>query len=131
MGFGGDSEGVGGSRGESEGKVGRESRKGDGKKLEGVEKESERGKGVGKGSRKEVGGIRRKGKERKESVVGSRLSVWECRRHACFAPKDEQHRKEKSQVKCLIPVIRENKIKYFAKSASTNKKRGEGRRGMI
>ena len=27
-----------------------------------------------------------------------------------------------SQVKCLIPVIRENKIKYFAKSASTNKK---------
>ena len=24
-----------------------------------------------------------------------------------------------SQVKCLIPVIRENKIKYFAKSAST------------
>ena len=69
--------------------------KGVGKKLEGVEKESERGKGVGKGSRKEVGGIRRKGKERKESVVGSRLSVWECRRHAYFAPTDEQHRKEK------------------------------------
>ncbi len=27
----------------------------------------------------------------------------------------------RSQVKCLIPVMRENKIKYFAKSASTKK----------
>ena len=72
-----------------------------------------------------------------ESIFGICIrSLWKQKKMAvlrhCFVENvNLRGRLESSQVKCLIPVIRENKIKYFAKSASTNKNKNSCMRPLL